>query len=222
MGREIELKIPLNDSQYEYIFSVITGKNNIPGFSFDNTLLCKIEKEDEYYSRYSTREESRKNGEPQVIRIRSEKEIFCGDKICADKINFSDAANPDVQKKSYFCIKRKVVENGIELNSENETFVENAAVIRDILELSGYIKFFEKQKNAISSYCNAPQLLKSVFHLELEIVNELKYIEVEVTDENEAAEIVRSALEKFVNAFGLNPSLKDSRSWMQILGAPVN
>lgn len=212
MGREIELKIPLNDSQYDYIFSVIYGKKNIPGFSFDDSRLCKIEKNDEYFSRYKTREESKKNGEPQVIRIRSEKSVA---------ENFTVNENYGAQKKSYFCIKRKLIENGIELNSENETFVENADVIRDLLELSGYSKFFEKQKNAISSYCHASELLNSIFHLELEIVNNLKYIEVEVTDENEEADVVRKALEKFVNAFGLDASLKDSRSWMQILGAPV-
>lgn len=212
MGREIELKIPLNDSQYDYIFSVIYGKKNIPGFSFDDSRLCKIEKNDEYFSRYKTREESKKNGEPQVIRIRSEKSVA---------ENFTVNENYGAQKKSYFCIKRKVIENGIELNSENETFVENADVIRDLLELSGYSKFFKKQKNAISSYCHAPELLNSIFHLELEIVNNLKYIEVEVTDENEEADVVRKALVKFVSAFGLDASLKDSRSWMQILGAPV-
>ena len=198
MGREIELKIPLTDSQYAYIFSVIYGKEKIQGFFFDASRISKIEKKDEYYSRYSTREESRKNGEPQVIRIRCEND-----------------------SKAFFCIKRKVIENGIELNSENETFVENAEVIRDFLMLSGYSKFFEKQKNAISSYCSAPGLLNSVFHLELEIVNNLKYMEVEVTEETEAADKVRKALEKFVIAFGLEPSSKDSRSWMQILGQSV-
>ncbi|MCR5061988.1 MAG: hypothetical protein K6A89_01750 [Treponema sp.] len=213
MGREIELKIPLSDSQYDYILSVIYGKKNISGFSFDNSRLCKIEKDDEYFSRYSSREESRENGEPQVIRIRSEESVAAQ--------NSSESENCGAQKKSYFCIKRKVIENGIELNSENETFVENADVIRDLLELSGYSKFFEKQKNAVSSYCHASELLNSIFHLELEIVNNLKYIEVEVTDENEEADVVRKALEKFVSAFGLDASLKDSRSWMQILGAPV-
>lgn len=58
------------------------------------------------------------------------------------------------------------------------------------------------------------------FHLELEKVNDLRYIEIEVTDEQDtmlSADAVRVALGKFVELFGLDALKRDSRSWMEIL-----
>ena len=190
MGREIELKIPLSDADYERIRNEICDGNE-----------KRFVKNDEYYSRYDTRAESKAAGEPQVIRIRSEKFAEAGSDI------FSAF-------KSYFCIKRKVIENGIELNREDETFVENADVVRDLLLFSGYHKFFEKQKNAISAFRTVDDIS---FHVELEIVNNLKYIEIEVTDSEKPADDVRSSLEAFAGSFALDASKRDSRSWMEIL-----
>ena len=196
MGREIELKVPLSEEEYDYIKSVITGKAKVEGLE-----LCsdceRLLKSDEYYSRYASRQESRAAGEPQVIRIRGE--------LSGDKNSF------------FFCIKRKSLENGIELNREDETFVEKPDVIRDILTLSGYHKFFEKKKDALSVYCRWEKLAGLHFHLELEIVNQLKYIEVEVTEEDCPADKVRHALEEFIALFGLDAKKRDSRSWMEIL-----
>jgi len=196
MGREIELKVPLSEEEYDYIKSVITRKAKVEGLE-----LCsdceRLLKSDEYYSRYASRQESRAAGEPQVIRIRGE---LSGDK-----------------NSSFFCIKRKSLENGIELNREDETFVEKPDVIRDILTLSGYHKFFEKKKDALSVYCSWEKLAGLHFHLELEIVNQLKYIEVEVTEEDCPADKVRHALEEFIALFGLDAKNRDSRSWMEIL-----
>ena len=196
MGREIELKVPLSEEEYGYIKSVISGKAKVEGLE-----LCsdceRLLKSDEYYSRYASRQESRAAGEPQVIRIRGE---LSGDK-----------------NSSFFCIKRKSLENGIELNREDETFVEKPDVIRDILTLSGYHKFFEKKKDALSVYCSWEKLAGLHFHLELEIVNQLKYIEVEVTEEDCPADKVRHALEEFIALFGLDAKKRDSRSWMEIL-----
>ena len=73
MGREIEIKIPLTDSEYEKIFSVISGEQKLAGVEVEDSLE-HILKSDEYYSLYNSREESKAAGEPQVIRIRSEKE----------------------------------------------------------------------------------------------------------------------------------------------------
>ena len=117
----------------------------------------------------------------------------------------------------FFCIKRKTIENGIELNREDETFVENPDVIRDLLLFSGYHQFFEKNKDAYGVYCHSNVLPGCDFHLELEKVNDLKYIEVEVTDGNDSADDVRMALEKFMEQFGLDTSKRDQRSWMEIL-----
>ena len=71
MGREIEIKIPLSDAEYDKIFSVISGNVVLDGLEV-KTKPEHILKADEYYSRYQTRAESKEAGEPQVIRIRSE------------------------------------------------------------------------------------------------------------------------------------------------------
>ncbi len=82
---------------------------------------------------------------------------------------------------------------------------------------SGYHQFFEKNKDAYGVYCHSNVLPSCDFHLELEKVNGLKYIEVEVTDGNDSADDVRMALEKFMEQFGLDTSKRDQRSWMEIL-----
>ncbi|MCR4580722.1 MAG: hypothetical protein K5681_10295 [Treponema sp.] len=206
MGREIELKIPVTYEQYNFIHDVILGMTFADDVKVLHGGVKSIEKRDEYYSRYKTREESRAAGEPQVIRIRTE--VYGADSI--------DGAN---SSKAFFCIKRKTLENGVELNREDETLVENPDVIRDILNLSGYHKFFEKKKKALSVNCSSSILSGVTFHVELEVVNGLKYIEVEVTEEGVLADQVRHALERFVCFFGLDPSKRDSRSWMEILSS---
>ena len=198
MGREIEIKIPLTGAEYEKIFKVISGEETLPGLEVAAEGLEHLLKSDAYFSRYTTREESKAAGEPQVIRIRSE--------ASAD-----DKAN----ERSYFCIKRKTIENGIELNREDETFVEKPDVIRDLLLF--ICEFFEKKKDAYGVHCRSVVLPGCDFHLELEMVNNLKYIEVEVTDGTDAADDVRMALEKFMELFGLDTSKRDKRSWMEII-----
>ena len=79
----------------------------------------------------------------------------------------------------------------------------------------------------ISLLTTAFLILLCEFHLELEKVNGLKYLEVEVTDEAEVegkvnrlvlpANSVRMGLESFVGLFGLDVSKRDGRSWMEIL-----
>ena len=199
MGREIEIKIPLTDVEYEKIFNVISGTEVISGVEVYGKPE-HILKSDIYFSRYATREESKAAGEPQVIRIRSEA-------VSEGKTN----------ERSFFCIKRKTIENGIELNREDETFVENPEVIRDLLLFSGYHQFFEKNKDSYGVHCQSEVLPGCDFHLELEKVNNLKYIEVEVTDGTDSADSVRSALEKFMEQFDLDTSKRDKRSWMEII-----
>ena len=92
--------------------------------------------------------------------------------------------------------------------------------MRDLLTFSGYHQFFEKRKDSFSVYCESNVLEGCEFHLELEKVNGLKYVEIEVTDEpglGFAADEVRLALGKFVELFGLDSSKRDSRSWMEII-----
>ena len=200
MGREIEIKIPLTDAEYEKSFKVISGHEKLNGLEVAAEGLEHLLKTDIYFSRYESREESKAAGEPQVIRIRSE--ASAGDKT---------------NERSYFCIKRKTIENGIEVNREDETFVEKPDVIRDLLLFSGYHQFFEKNKDAYGVHCQSVVLPGCDFHLELEKVNGLKYIEVEVTDGSDSADDVRLALEKFMELFGLDTSKRDKRSWMEII-----
>lgn len=200
MGREIEIKIPLTDAEYEKIFKVISGQQTLTGVEVAADGLEHLLKTDQYFSRYATRQEGKEAGEPQVIRIRSE--ASAGDKT---------------NERSYFCIKRKTIENGIELNREDESFVEKPEVVRDLLLFSGYHQFFEKNKDAYGVHCRSMVLPGCDFHLELEMVNGLKYIEVEVTDGTDSADDVRVALEKFMELFGLDTSKRDKRSWMEII-----
>ena len=188
MGKEIEIKIPLTDSEYEKIFADIKGRAE------------HLKKSDEYYSKYDSREERIKNNEPPVIRIRTEQNV--------DKN----------QTEIYFCVKRKSVENGIEFNSENETLIQNGDPLRYFFDAAGYKKFFEKNKDAFSAYFKCSTGEDIDFHLELEQINGLKYVEIEVTNSDLAADVIRANLEKFVEQLGLDSSKRDSRSWMKILG----
>lgn len=219
MGREIEIKIPLTDEQYDKIFSVITGAEPLTGVKVFGQPEHLI-KSDIYFSRYNTREESKAAGEPQVIRIRIERLV--GPKnLSFEDFDFSKSQkNIEAEitnERSFFCIKRKTIENGIEFNREDETFVEKPEIIRDLLLFSGYHQFFEKNKDAYGVHCRSVVLPSCDFHLELEMVNGLKYIEVEVTDGTDAADDVRLALEKFMELFGLDTSKRDKRSWMEII-----
>ena len=212
MGREIEIKIPLTDAEYEKIFSVISGAEKLAGVDVAVDGLEHLFKTDVYFSRYDSREESKAAGEPQVIRIRSER-CAEGQGACDCEVSSDESTN----ERSFFCIKRKTIENGIELNREDETFVEKPEVIKDLLLFSGYHQFFEKNKDAYGVHCRSVVLPGCDFHLELEQVNGLKYIEVEVTDGADSADDVRAALEKFMEQFGLDTSKRDKRSWMEIL-----
>lgn len=195
MGREIEIKIPLKSEDYNSIYSAINKETVINGITFGS--VEKLFKQDEYYSLYDTRAERLENGEPQVIRIRTE--------------------DNGEEKKAYFTLKRKTRQNGIELNKEDESFVSDADVIRDILQISKYKCWFKKEKSAFSVYCKSSVLPGIDFHLELEKVNNLPYVEIEVTDEQKDADVVKTALGEFVKLLGLNPEDKDSRSWVEII-----
>ena len=225
MGREIDIKIPVSDSVYDYIRSVIFGQKKVDDIDVVLKSLMRIEKSDEYYSRYDTQEERRAIGEPQVIRIRSERyenvpEISSGNINSENKLADSDSCcDIDLKPKSFFCIKRKAIAKGIEFNSEDETYIENPDVLRDLLLFSGYHVFFAKKKNALSVNCRSSVLPDVDFHVELEMVNGLKFIEIEVTDDKIPADTVRASLEKFVRLFGLNPEDRVSKSWMEILKA---
>ncbi len=207
MGREIEIKIPLTSEEFDRIYDFLCLKKSIDGIKIlgDDKNPCERKfflKKDEYFSKYKKEIERRENNEPQVIRIRTQ-----------------DFEN---DRRSYFTIKRKVVEDGIEVNKEDETFIEDADVLRDFFALSGYSRWFSKEKKACGVYCTFSLFEGVTFHLELEIVNELKYVEIEVTDTDGSAKDIKAGLTQFVKALNLDPLKKDSRSWVEIINGKIN
>ena len=207
MGREIEIKIPLTSEEFDRIYDFLCLKKSIDGIKIlgDDKNPCERKfflNKDEYFSKYKKEIERRENNEPQVIRIRTQ-----------------DFEN---DRRSYFTIKRKVVEDGIEVNKEDETFIEDADVLRDFFALSGYSRWFSKEKKACGVYCTFSLFEGVTFHLELEIVNELKYVEIEVTDTDGSAKDIKAGLTQFVKALNLDPLKKDSRSWVEIINGKIN
>lgn len=210
MSQEIELKVPVSQEQFNSIYQKIYVEKNHENIIILESSTDKISKSDEYFTRYNSREEMIKYNEPQVIRIRTE--IING------------------KKQSYFTIKRKTLENGIEVNKEDETFLENDEALRILFEEAGYKRWFYKEKTSYSSYCALEEGAgQTRFHLELVTVNGMNYVEVELVINDDEAEAkagvkikkpeanLKAELEKFIIALGLNPADKDPRSWYQII-----
>lgn len=210
MGKEIELKVPVSQEQFNSIYQKIYVEKNHENIIILESSTDKISKSDEYFTRYNSREEMIKYNEPQVIRIRTE--IING------------------KKQSYFTIKRKTLENGIEVNKEDETFLENDEVLRILFEEAGYKRWFYKEKSSYSSYCALKEGAEQTsFHLELVTVNGMNYVEVELVIDDDEVESKagvktkkpeanpKAELEKFIIALGLNPADKDPRSWYQMI-----
>lgn len=182
MSQEIELKVPVTQEQFNAIYQKIYVQKKHENIIILESSTDKISKSDEYFTRYNSREEMIKYNEPQVIRIRTE--IING------------------EKQSYFTIKRKTLENGIEVNKEDETFLENDKALRILFEEAGYKRWFYKEKTSYSSYCvltgeekkfdgasNSSDVAGHTrFHLELVEVNKMLYVEVEVVSEDDTAE----------------------------------
>lgn len=198
MGREIEVKIPLTKSEYDNLYdTLILCKNHIEGIKVTKSSEYEIVKRDEYYSKYNSRDERRAAGEPQVIRIRTEEESG--------------------KSEAFFTLKYKKKENGIELNQEDESFVENPEVLREFFAEAGYHLFFDKIKRNFSANCISDKLPGIDFHAELENVNDLLYLEVEVVQENGDADMIKQSLFDFIQLLGIDPERRDIRSWMEIL-----
>ena len=200
MASEIEIKIPLNIEDFERIEKLISSgaqKSGSCRLVFSD--FMRIFKSDRYFSHYKTRQERKKNGEFEVIRLRTEK---TGD-----------------GKKSFFTTKRKSLVNGFEVNDEKETFVENPEVLENFLLSSGFIKWFEKTKDSQLVLCRLRDGKDLVFHLELEKVNSLFYVEIECTESKNCQNgEVFSELKKVAEALSLGIENIDPRPWTEILG----
>lgn len=198
MGREIEMKIPLTEEKYNELIQVFCEqKSQIEGIKIIKACPETVFKQDEYWSRYDSREERLEHKELQVIRIRTEVK--------------------DGKHEAFFTLKHKNRQNGIELNKEDETYIENPDVLRLFFTEAGYHKWFDKVKKNVGAFCHSSVLPGVEFHVELEVVNGLKYIEVEVTSEEGDAQVIKSALGDFMKQCGLNPDDRDCRSWVEIL-----
>lgn len=196
MSCEIELKIPVSKLEYDDLLLLINKQKNIPNVKITSDVQF-INKSDEYYSKYESKKERNIHKEPQVIRLRTQ--VIQGD------------------SKSYFTLKRKTKENGIEFNNETETLIEDKSVLQDFFNVAGYHKYFSKIKEAFSCYCILCNYPEIEFHLELEKVNQFFYIEIEYTKEKPEPKTISHLLETLVISLGLDPQKKDSRSWLKIL-----
>ncbi|MCQ2592125.1 MAG: hypothetical protein MJ188_05015 [Treponema sp.] len=225
MGREIEIKIPLSKEQFSDLYEKLVVCKNLTSIDgkessfFSGITVVSVDeglilKKDEYYSKYKTRDERIQAKEPQCIRVRTEGTIKAGENAsCAGGNTACSGGNT----RSFFTLKRKSMENGTEFNQENETFVEDVEVLRDFFAVAGYCQWFYKEKKAYSVHCESSALPGVDFHLELETVNDLPYVEIEVLDEDACAQSVRASLEVFVKQLKLNPENRDSRSWVSII-----
>lgn len=209
MSREIELKVPITEEQFEEITGIISRKKSFGALEIRSP--ARVIKSDEYFSLYRTHEERIKNNELKVIRIRTEKSA----PIEPSGIDMH-GGNGD-SEKSYFCIKRKTLENGAEFNTEHETYIENPDVLRAFFAAAGYVRWFSKTKDAVSVSCALADVDFEA-HLEIEKVNGLPYAEIEYTKEDFPCEKVRPLLERILAAFGIDSKKRDPRSWAEIIG----
>ena len=152
-----------------------------------------------------------------------------------DILSFIQTKKENIKKSNtsaFFTIKSKKIENGMEFNEEKETKIDAPDVLRAFFAGTNFDCWFNKEKialstmykvNASSMPCpsDSPTLDANAgtldFHIELEIVNGLPYIEIENTQENFAPEEIRTQLENLVLNLGLDPSKKDTRSWVLII-----
>ena len=97
MGREIEIKIPLTDAEYDRLLSFVNGS--------DVRRLTHILKSDRYYSQYNTETERRaavKAGkEPNVIRIRTEEDLQTHNKQTRHPLFFQNTRYSPYPQKTY-------------------------------------------------------------------------------------------------------------------------
>ena len=230
MGREIELKLPLNEQQFMTILNLVCGFENNSEISFELPEL--IYKSDEYYSQYENHQE-RLAKEPRVIRIRTEKTLD-NFSSCLKNKSFCEIKSWLIQKqnensgdlKAFFTIKTKQIENALEFNKEYETALDDPDVLREFFKKTNFACWFSKQKIAFGVMVKAvnvekPQNLQNVenllFHLELELVNGLPYVEIENTQEDVSAEKVKTGLEDLLKLLNLDKIQKESRSWVEII-----
>lgn len=225
MGREIEMKVPVTEADFTRLYRTFTGSEKTDSVAVTEKTF--IYKKDEYFSRFLTEEERFAHKEPKVIRIRSEKEdaqfesavqqISQTPAACDFEKYFEQQKNSSTNEKAFFTIKFKTIENGIEFNKEDETFVENADVLRELFDVTEFHKYFCKEKRSFGFMCHLAECPQIEFHAELENVNGFTYLEVENTETDASPEEVKVQLEKLFTVLGLDPSKKDSRSWMKII-----
>lgn len=219
MGREIEVKLPLTEELFVKILNWLCGHETKDNIQTKNPEL--IFKSDEYYSQYTNHQERLAN-EPRVIRLRTEKkqsgfiEALKGKKYSEIKnwlYQKEKEKNPD--STAFFTIKTKQIENGMEFNKEDETYIQDADVLREFFNRTKFLCWFKKEKIAFGSMVQLIEKKDRIskkeseshyltFHLELELVNGLPYIEIEYTGEKESSETVKNQLNNLLKNLNLS------------------
>lgn len=153
------------------------------------TCFCK---QDQYFSRFDSKEKRIENKEPS-IRIRD-----LGD-----------------SKIKLFTLKRKSIEDGIEVNVEKETEIIDTEPLIDLLLICGYKVWFSKKKES----CCWQQTFENIsLNCELVCLNDkLHYFEVEAADFEGDKNLAINALKACIKEYGLNYDDRDERPWTEIL-----
>lgn len=217
MGKEVEMKIPMNLEQVKSCIQKVF--NSGVGYQ----LICKS---DEYYkARFDRVVRIPKD----IIRIRnntiitdeilndvnlSVEDYFLGDNfgIC---IGRSKLSNPGHATVTY---KKRFIEHGIESNVEDE--IDNphdALIASEIIKQLGSC-WYKKMKKCISiplwNFDNTPS---SSGTIDIDNINGRYFFEIECTNPDLPTDQAIDKLETLIKDWGLNPNDRDGRTWVEII-----
>lgn len=199
---EIEIKIPLSEEEY----ASLGRKFVASGAEF-------FAKTDSYYSQYDTKQERLEKGEP-LIRLRQEQsETYIGS---------ADDRHKVISEDDILTYKIKSTVNGIENNVERETTVEDMTILKELFEKTGFKCWFTKTKSSLL-YNTTVNNIK--FNVEVESVNDHKYIEIENIENVDTQghvltqDDIVAAIKVICEKFNLDFEKRDGRDWPQILNS---
>lgn len=190
---EIEIKIPLTDTEYDKLSKDFLAQ----GAQF-------YKKDDTYYSRYEEKSNRTANKEP-LIRIRHE-----------ESTSITPGGSHLRCISDVLTYKIKSTVDGIENNVERETEVDDVEVIKELFNKTGFKCWFTKNKSSIFLETKVDNIS---FNAEVEIVNGHKYIEIENVNSEADKDTILAAIKKFCLELELDYEKRDGRSWPTILAS---
>lgn len=216
---EIEFKVKLTKEQFIEFFNKRFRENCCEGgvIIYDSF----YDKNDYYY---------KSPNKDDVIRIRDEiKRVF---KMVKENTNpFKCCDKSDMIKAlSFLCYKNKLIINGIEVNEEIETTIENEIVFDKIMESLGVEQYFHKNKKSILIDSQTGDEFVDYgikYNIELVCVNdkyyylEAEYIGLIGKDEKikSASDAIKFLETRKIIKDNFDVSVKDPRSWIEIINS---